>query len=149
MALATSANAYSIRELARQERRAAKKARLELEAALAALPAPQYEYELAVPTSSLAEDSEDAVVAMVPDQADVEAAKRESERLDFDRQFRLRSTVMQRTDLPRPWTVPSSSTFEDDDDVSKHFQQEMMELLQLDAYVYPVPIKRKAGKEKK
>jgi hypothetical protein len=54
----TFASKYTIRELARQLRRAAKKARQELESALAALPAPQFEYEVAAPAAMDVDDED-------------------------------------------------------------------------------------------
>ncbi|GAX12929.1 pre-mRNA-splicing factor CDC5/CEF1 [Fistulifera solaris] len=129
---------YSIRELARQERRMLKKARMELEAALAALPAPQYEYELAVPTT-VEEGEEMEGVVTLPDQADVEAAEQEARRLEAERKFRERSTVLQRTDLPRPTTHVMQAIQESE--AMTLVREEMLRLIQHDAYMYPMDAK--------
>ena len=74
----------SIRDLAREERRAAKRARKELEDALAALPAPQFEYELSAPMFG---DHDDVQVETVPqddDQADLDSAALERRRKEAE-----------------------------------------------------------------
>lgn len=137
---------YSIRELARQERRMLKKARMELEAALAALPAPQYEYELAVPTT-VDENEEMEGVVTLPDQADVEAAEQEMRRLEAERKFRERSTVLQRPSLPRPTSHVLLSGKENEASLLVH--QEMMRLIQHDAYMYPFEAKQNEKEDSK
>jgi pre-mRNA-splicing factor CDC5/CEF1 len=132
----------SIREIARQERRAAKKARLELEAALAALPAPQFEYELAVPETGTDNDDETMMETVFLDQADVEAAQREEWRRQAQEEFRLRSSVLQRTDLPRPLSLYPPT---EQDLIS----QEAWKLMQHDARAHPVPAEDSADNKKK
>jgi pre-mRNA-splicing factor CDC5/CEF1 len=144
---ATSTN--SIRELAREERRAAKRARQELEAALAALPAPQFEYELAAPDVI---DYEGPIVETVEemDAADVEAAERERLKTEAERLYKARSSVVKRADLPRPaGTIPD---FKDQGDTlaEQLIQDELLTLLRHDAHAFPVAFEAEAdGKKKK
>ena len=92
----------SIREIAREERRAAKRARRELEAALAALPAPQFEYELAAPEVPSNEDGGEegaaakarSAYASQRDAADVEAEEIEMRRREAANSYEERSTVV-------------------------------------------------------
>jgi pre-mRNA-splicing factor CDC5/CEF1 len=98
------------RERAREERRAAKRARRELEEALAALPAPQFEYELAVPNSSAAVTDDDdearrggARDDMEMDQADVEAEEQRELERKAAKLYEIQSSVLKRSAfLPRP-----------------------------------------------
>lgn len=121
----------SVRELARQERRAAKQARLALEKALEALPSPQFEYELSLPESS-GTDEQQPVVTTVPDQADVEAAALQQRQRQAQEALRMRSTVLRRPDLPRP--VPTTLTSNFDDVVVR----EMLDVIKSDALAYPL-----------
>jgi len=133
---------YSIRDLARQERLAAKRARLELEAALAALPAPQFEYELAAPggpdeTDDL--DEGDIVTAREVDQADVEEAERKRLRKEAEKRFEARSSVMKRKDLPRPLAPSAAGTVSEKNDAAWSLvQKEMSSLIQHDLCAFPL-----------
>jgi pre-mRNA-splicing factor CDC5/CEF1 len=144
---ATSTN--SIRELAREERRAAKRARQELEAALAALPAPQFEYELAAPDVI---DDEGPFVETVEemDAADIEAAERERMKKEGERLYEARSSVVKRADLPRPaGTIPD---FKDQRETlaEQLIQDELLTLLRHDAHAFPVVVQAEEdGKKKK
>lgn len=118
----------SIKELARQERRAAKRARLELEQALSNLPAPQFEYELSVPNEEQEEEIDDEVVKantannihLVMDQEEQDALdlkeeiKKQKEKLGFQ------SSVIQRPHLPRPNNV-NNVTIETPQNMSSSF----------------------------
>lgn len=132
---ATSTN--SIRELAREERRAAKRARLELEAALAALPAPQFEYELAAP-QDIGEENEVVVETVEVDAADRDAAERERMKKEADRLYEARSSVVKRPDLPRPaGAIPDFA--ETPPTVAEQLiQYELLTLLRHDAHAFPV-----------
>jgi pre-mRNA-splicing factor CDC5/CEF1 len=130
-------SAMSIRELAREERRAAKRARLELEQALAALPAPQFEYELAIPQED--DDNKDGptVETVEEDAADVEAAELERLRKKAEKLYEARSTVVKRKDLPRAMAVVA--TYADaKEEVERLVQEEMVRLLQHDAHAFPI-----------
>lgn len=97
--------ATDVRSLARHERRAAKRAREELAAALKLLPGPQYEYELAVPNkpNQTDEGDEDAMTrTTVKDRADVEAEERKAKQTNILKELESRSSVLKRSDLPRP-----------------------------------------------
>lgn len=152
----------SIRELARQERRVTKRARAALEAALMALPAPQYEYELSAPFETMVDDYDDgAIVAeTVPDQADVEAAQLEGQRLEAEKLYQARNSVVKRQELPRPPPATTRTSFatvavdkkDDDNDEGssqKLIDNEMRILLQYDAYAHPVTSAGGTKKSKK
>ncbi|KAL7526283.1 hypothetical protein ACHAXR_003404, partial [Thalassiosira sp. AJA248-18] len=101
---ASSSKNLSMRELAKEERRRAKRARLDLEQALANLPAPQFEYELAVPedvTMEEADEDERAAVG-VKDKADEDREELERLRKEAERLYEEQSSVMKRPELPRP-----------------------------------------------
>lgn len=136
-----SSTTLSIRELARQERRAAKKARQDLEAALAALPAPQFEYELAAPQDVVDDDDDEPKVETVSemDAADVEAAERARLAKEADRLYEARSSVVKRTDLPRPvGSIPSNAIELSETPAERLIQEEMLTLLKHDAHAFPV-----------
>ena len=100
-----SDKSLSLRELAKEERRRTKRARRELEEALASLPAPQFEYELAVPEDAAMEEvgEEETRVAnsVVQDQADQDAAELEQQRKEAERLYEEQSSVVKRVELPR------------------------------------------------
>mmetsp|Transcript_4756 Transcript_4756/g.6880 ORF Transcript_4756/g.6880 Transcript_4756/m.6880 type:complete len:807 (+) Transcript_4756:118-2538(+) len=143
-----------IRDLARQERKAAKRARLELEAALSAIPAPQFEYELATPQDQPMDDSCDdgTSVYKEEDMADVDAAKLEARRKESERMYEARNSVLKRKDLPRP---PSSfSDFSTSNNGAQTLiEKEMILLLKYDSHAYPInnisDAKSKKGKKKR
>lgn len=133
----------SIKEIARAERRAAKKARKELEMALASLPAPQFEYELAAPDAVT--DDDEAKMAIEKDAADLEAeelARLEKEAAEL---YAKRSSVVKRLDLPRPVGAitddhiyaPSNDVEKDGDTAEALVNEEMLVLLQHDAFTHP------------
>eukprot|EP00531_Pseudo-nitzschia_arenysensis_P006126 CAMPEP_0116139366 /NCGR_PEP_ID=MMETSP0329-20121206/13277_1 /TAXON_ID=697910 /ORGANISM="Pseudo-nitzschia arenysensis, Strain B593" /LENGTH=847 /DNA_ID=CAMNT_0003634411 /DNA_START=25 /DNA_END=2568 /DNA_ORIENTATION=+ len=136
----------TIRDLARAERRAAKRARRELEEALAALPAPQFEYELEVPV--VADDDDEVKVETVDekDMADVDAEERRRLRAEADKLYEARSSVVKRKDLPRPpGAIPVIEEIGDDkngkDSIAESLiDQERMTLLKHDAYAFPVEV---------
>jgi len=145
----------SIKEIARAERRAAKRARKELEMALANLPAPQFEYELAAPDAVTDDDDGDENnnrMFLEKDAAELEAeemARLEKEAADS---YAKRSSVVKRVDLPRPiGNVDETLILDDDDDVDgdddadtnaslgahKLINDEVLVLLQHDAFTHP------------
>lgn len=171
-AASATSTRYSIRELARNQRRIAKRARQELDAAFASLPAPQFEYELSAP--SVAENDEDdkatSAETSTIDRADIEAAELEQIRIDAQISYEKRSSVLKRTlELPRPPSHCSLRSYqsivsEDEEpitagDLSKYrtwIRQEMQALIHHDAYEFPLPdtraitdSKKKAKKDKK
>lgn len=148
----------SIRDLARHERRAAKRARAELEAALAALPSPQFEYELAAPAA--ANDDDDATMLQVEttrmddevDRADLEAAELEKQRLEAEKLYEARNSVVKRKELPRPpVTALAAKSYAAVQlpDKGSLITDEMRTLLQHDAYAYPVMTNGDNGGKKK
>jgi pre-mRNA-splicing factor CDC5/CEF1 len=147
-------NTTSIRDLARQERRVAKRARQDLEVALSALPAPQFEYELASPEEQQDAEMQDAG-AFEPDMADVNAANQQQRQEEAERLYQARNTVLKRNDLPRPaGAIPELADDVDTDGMAQALiQAEMLSLLKHDAHTYPVvaaePSKKKSKKRKK
>jgi pre-mRNA-splicing factor CDC5/CEF1 len=141
--------ASSVRSNAKEERRAAKKARLDLSAALAALPAPQFEYELAVPDMPKNdEDDDNMAVDEVEDAADVAARLEEIRRLEAEVEFAARTSVTKRPDeLPR--APPGAVDTGNDTDESKLIAAEAAELLKYDAWKYPVSAAESGGKKSK
>lgn len=138
----------SIRELAREERRAAKRARKELEAALAALPAPQYEYELEAPMD--VDDEEKKVeTVMEEDAADLEASERRLLQLETERLYEARSSVVKRNDLPRPVGVIPETSFVTTDPAERLIDEERWTLLRHDAHAFPVEAPASIGEADK
>lgn len=80
--------ASSVRSSAKEQRRAAKKARLDLANALAALPTPQFEYEIAAPKDEDDEGAGGEAVDMEEDQEDVERREAEIKRLEAEMEVR-------------------------------------------------------------
>jgi len=148
----TIARKRSLQDIAREERKAAKRARAELEAALKALPAPQFEYELAVP--QLAPEDSDVKDApthtKVKDRADLEREELQKRQLEAEKAYEAQSTVLKRKDLPRPpstnipmdmindyMNIHSSQDNDDYSNAAKLISKEMMILVQHDAYANP------------
>lgn len=146
----------SIRDLARSQRQATKRARAALEAALLALPTPQFEYELALPEDEGDEDirPEGATETVYEqDAADMELAALERERALAARLYESRSSVMKRNkELPRPPIMAlDPSSFEAvmklelagsglEQAALSLIQDEMQALLQHDAVTFPTPL---------
>mmetsp|Transcript_13145 Transcript_13145/g.27002 ORF Transcript_13145/g.27002 Transcript_13145/m.27002 type:complete len:813 (+) Transcript_13145:71-2509(+) len=135
-----SSFASSVRSSAREHRRAAKKARLDLANALAALPKPQFEYEIAAPEIEEEEEDGDGKVEMEEDQEDVQRRLEEIKRLEAEVEFASRSSVMKRKEeLPAPgWEFVESAVDAADADV----RQEMLRLLRHDAAKHGGPAKK-------
>ena len=152
-----TAPTLSAKEIAREERRAAKRARRELEEALASLPTPQFEYELAVPTVS--EEENDVTPHIEKDAADIE--KEEIERLQKEaaKLYEARSTVLKREELPRPPNNPKSFDLLSQyvtNDAQSLILQETFKLIQYDTHAHPItpplediPLEKKKRKSKK
>lgn len=148
----TSVGPGSIRDLARQERRAAKRARQALEEALAALPAPQFEYELATPEDQPDVDDMQVETIYEADMADMEAADRERRREEAERLYKARNTVLKRNDLPRPNGPIPDLPLTADNEAGELVEMELMKLLKHDDNMYPVVAldgKKKPKKRKK
>jgi hypothetical protein len=130
----------SIKELAREERRAAKRARKELEEALIALPEPQFEYELTAPQLVTDDDLPTTRAFQVPtDAADVAAAEKERLKREANKLYEDRSAVVKRRELPRPIgtgfngnVVQSVATLPE-----RLVVQEMLTLIQHDSHAFP------------
>ncbi len=146
---ATSTN--SIREMAREERRAAKRARQELEAALAALPAPQFEYELAAPEDIGDDDGMVVETVVEEDAADRDAAERERMKKEADRLYEARSSVVKRPELPRPTGIIPDFAEKGESLAEQLIKDELLTLLRHDAHAFPVlpPPEADIGKKKK
>jgi pre-mRNA-splicing factor CDC5/CEF1 len=127
----------SIRELAREERRAAKRARKDLEAALAALPAPQYDYELEAPMD-VDEEEKKVETVMEEDAADIEAAERRRLQQEAERLYEARSSVVKRADLPRPIGVIPEPKLVVEHAAERLIDEERWSLLRHDAHAFPV-----------
>jgi hypothetical protein len=134
----------SIRELAREERRATKRARKQLEEALAALPDPQYEYELEAPMDvDDVNDEKKVETVMEEDAADLEAAERRRLQQEADKLYEARSSVVKRSELPRPvGEIPEMTTtngaLSSQDDSERLIDEERWTLLRHDAHAFPV-----------
>mmetsp|Transcript_2945 Transcript_2945/g.6273 ORF Transcript_2945/g.6273 Transcript_2945/m.6273 type:complete len:907 (-) Transcript_2945:1027-3747(-) len=145
----------SLRELAKEERRRAKRARKELEDALANLPAPQFEYELAVPEDVPMEEEDTKTSGKkfrVKDAADEEAEELERLRKEAERLYEEQSSVIKRPDLPRPKSGVVSARLErafelrdgvDDEEnamnaAARLIGEEMMTLINHDAHSHPI-----------
>lgn len=146
--ISSAQNNKSAREIAREERRAIQKARMELTAALAAIPAPQYEYELAVPEAP-STDEADALypnsksVLMEKDAADVEAEEMRRLQEEAAALYAKRSSVVKRQELPRPVglllvDVISAASVDEESHIAKELlQKETLKLMQHDAHAHP------------
>lgn len=143
----------SVRELAREERRRAKRARKELEEALAGLPAPQFEYELAVPedvTMEEADEDERANAGRAVDQADADAEDLAEMRRRAEKLYEEQSSVLKRADLPRPRggrdLLSGLDSLLDGDDAlgsaTALIHAEMVQLIHHDAHSDPVSADR-------
>jgi pre-mRNA-splicing factor CDC5/CEF1 len=131
----------SIRELAREERRATKRARKDLEAALAALPAPQYDYELEAPMDIDGDEEKKAETVMEEDAADVEAAERRRLQQEAEKLYEARSSVVKRLELPRPvGVIPETQHVDVDSNegAERMIDEERWNLLRHDAHAFPV-----------
>lgn len=159
-ATSVGGKSMSIREMAKAERRAMKRARRELELALANLPAPQFEYELEVPEVVTDEDDHnDSKISVEKDAAEVEAEKLALLEKEAQKLYEKRSSVVKRKDLPRPIgaitddrVVESFPTTEDSDVVAlaeNMIRDEMLLILQHDAFKYPVMASMEYQAEKK
>lgn len=140
----------SIREMAKAERKALKRARKELEMALANLPAPQFEYELEAPEMVTDDDDQDnKKMDVQKDAADVEAENLAQLEKEAAKLYEKRSSVVKRKDLPRPvgaiideMVLDSQLQPANDDDVETLaetlIREEMLAILQHDAFSFPV-----------
>ncbi len=162
-ATSVGGQSMSIRELARAERKAMKRARKELENALANLPAPQFEYDFAVAPEAVTDDEEKdgGKMDIEKDAADLEAEEIARLEKKAAKLYEERSSVVKRIDLPRPIgpivgkMVLDEKELDDDSDGNKMaealIRQEMFHLLQHDAYQFPYSLPNEAtdGKKKK
>ena len=145
---ATSTN-MSIRELAREERRATKQARKQLEEALAALPAPQYEYELEAPMDVDLDDEKKVETVMEEDAADIEAAERRRLQEEAEKLYEARSSVVKRSELPRPVGVIPETSSLSHDTFERLIDEERWTLLRHDAHAFPVEASPSLVEDKK
>eukprot|EP00588_Corethron_pennatum_P003917 CAMPEP_0194288804 /NCGR_PEP_ID=MMETSP0169-20130528/37639_1 /TAXON_ID=218684 /ORGANISM="Corethron pennatum, Strain L29A3" /LENGTH=854 /DNA_ID=CAMNT_0039035905 /DNA_START=58 /DNA_END=2622 /DNA_ORIENTATION=+ len=161
---ASLASFRSAREQARAIRKDAKRAREELREALAALPAPLYEYELAAPAGPAGSEMKDEQVhagtaAIERDAADLEEEERQQLARAAADEYERRSSVVKRKELPRPVGAVKANALAlvKDDKAEKKFLaaenmicEEALRLLNYDAHAHPVavPEKRKSKKRK-
>ena len=137
----------SLKEIAREERRALKKARLELAAALSTLPAPQYEYDLAVPEST-DEDINEGGMMIEKDAADVKAEEQQRFEEEAAALYAARSSVVKRSELPRPAGLIDDETIPMLNESQEYgekaavamLQAETLKLMRHDAYAHPLVI---------
>ena len=150
-ATSVGGQSISIKEMARAERRAMKRARKELEMALANLPAPQFEYELAAPDMVTDDDNEDVKMTVEKDAAELEAEEMSRLNKEAAKLYEARSSVVKRTELPRPFgaitdamvldqSLSDISADNEDEEVAalNLIRNEMLQILQHDAYKFPV-----------
>lgn len=148
----------SIKELARAERNAAKRARKELELALANLPAPQFEYELGAP-EPITDDDGDERMVVERDAADIEAEAIARLEAEAAKRYEERSSVVKRADLPRPLgaiheAMVVNTVNVDFDSSSEAMAHQMLEkeallLLQHDAFSFPLVVNDDTKSDKK
>lgn len=150
----TFASKMSLREMAREERRRAKRARQDLEEALKNLPAPQFEYELAVPEDVTTEEDDDTHDGIgkkkfrVKDAAEEDKEELELMRKAAERLYEEQSSVMKRHDLPRPRfgislnNLNASVSVNDSalESATKLVNAEMMTLIGHDTCSHPVTV---------
>ena len=151
-------SATDLRALARQERRAAKRARQELTEALNALPMPQYDYEVAVPTTVTEDEDDEAGKKRVKqDRADIEADEEQAKRDKIQKEYERRSTVVKRSDMPRPGvTMKEPASLlpllqgDSQDALEQVVHEEALKLIAHDAHEFPQvdPNDKKAKKRK-
>ncbi len=152
----------SIRELAKAERKAMKRARKELETALANLPAPQFEYELAAPeVITEDEDNNGKHVEIEKDAAEIEAEEIARIQKEAAELYEKRSSVVKRADLPRPIGAIVKSMVVDETESTRTsdiengmaedlIREEMLHLLEHDAFQFPYVMRGEGiGKKKK
>jgi pre-mRNA-splicing factor CDC5/CEF1 len=150
----------SIREMAKAERRALKRARKELEMALANLPAPQFEYELEAPEMVTDEDDhDDKKMQVEKDAADIEAENLAQLEREAAKLYEKRSSVVKRKDLPRPVgaitdkmvleTVEAPNQDDAETLAQNLIREEMLVILQHDAFKFPVTRKEVQADKKK
>jgi len=152
----------TIKEMARAERRAAKRARKELQMALASLPAPQFEYELAAPEAVTDDDDRGGFnvnkAAFVKDAADIEAEEIAKLEKEAAKLYEERSSVVKRIELPRPaGAVKDELLLTLDQDQNDSLQsaqnlikEELLQLLKHDAFSHPaLQLGGDSGKKKK
>lgn len=131
----------SIQDIAREERRAIKLARRELALALASLPTPQFEYEIAVPEVSddmLENEVKNSPSSHKKDAADVDAETIRKLKDDATKLYETRSSVLKRQgELPRPRDRIKFGTNEDSLTVGV-ILREMNKLIDSDAVQHPL-----------
>jgi pre-mRNA-splicing factor CDC5/CEF1 len=149
--ITTTSTFTSIRDLARKQRQAEREARAALANALAALPAPQYEYELAIPEEEDAAKMEVVTVEDVEmDQAEREHLEREQRRLQMRRQYEARNSVLKRPDLPRPPHCSQQMSIASSEESSNVLvAEEVKKLISHDAGTFPVSNEANGGSSKK
>ena len=156
-----SSFASSVRQSAKEEKRLAKRARLELGRALANLPAPLYEYDLAAPEEPQNNDDDEMHVdARAPrggeDKAESDARLEEIRRLEEEIEILSRSSVVRREGaLPRPRgpLISEAAVLAGGAAAlgaeEKLVREEMLILLRYDAWKYPVATAASSEQQKK
>ena len=138
-----SSFASSIRSSAREERRAAKKAKLDLINALNSLPAPQFEYELAAPDEP--EEVESAAMEIEEDAEEVAKRNAEIKRLEKEVEFAKRTSVAKRlSELPRVgMEFDAKAVVVGKEEVQNMIKEEMVLLLSYDGAKHPLESQKK------
>ena len=138
-----SSFASSIRSSARDERRAAKKAKLDLINALNSLPAPQFEYELAAPEEP--QEAESAAMEIEEDAEEVAKRNAEIKRLEKEVEFAKRTSVAKRlNELPRVgMEFDPKAIVVGKDEVQSMIEEEMVLLLGYDGAKHPLENQKK------
>jgi pre-mRNA-splicing factor CDC5/CEF1 len=134
----------------RMEKQRSRHLREQISSQLKGLPEPEYTYDVSLPQVEDVEDNDLAITAMTgkpEDAADTRAAHLEAKLKREQYELSLRSSVLKRG-LPRPFSIAARELAKPSLDPTKHdavlveasaaINQEMVVLLQYDAFRYPV-----------
>ena len=139
------------------EKRQAKLSLMQLESDLKNLPSAQNSYEISLPDSAIDTVDEKDTDEIEEDAADRDGRRAKQLEARKEAEFRRRSTVLQREDLPRPFgslasaflsSSPVSTSSQNHDDEIEHLiRQEMKLMLSNDEIKYP-NVQPKVSKKK-
>lgn len=145
----TTQTSKSMRERAREDRRNLKLARRALTDALRTLPVPQYEYDLAAPEQASASDEAlgSEKISLAKDAADIEAEQQERLKAEAAALYAKRSSVVKRSDLPRPAGFISQNIafLSKLDSSEKLLWTETLTLMRHDAHAHPYVVQEVGG----
>lgn len=128
---------------ARAERAREKRKIAELKSGFGSLPAPQNEYEIAIPEKEDA-DRDSNAFGLEEDAGDREAWLQQQRELERERELKRRSNAVQK-DLPRPTKIKQTLVHSSVDEVAR----EMYAIMEHDAAKYPIEEPQKSSKKKR